>query len=85
MPSTVSSSHNAGRWTDRVLENIPHWPVSLAVLTDLGTETAIEFLRRLEADLPRIGRRWGIEQPGSVVRFATRSPIRTEAGDRRWR
>ena len=50
-------------------EKYPTLARLLAVLTDLGAETAIEFLRRLEADLPRISRLWGIEQPGPVVRL----------------
>ena len=48
-------------------EKYPALARLLAVLTDLGTETAIEFLCRLEADLLEIGRLWGIEQPGPVV------------------
>jgi type 2 lantibiotic biosynthesis protein LanM len=50
-------------------EKYPALARLFAVLTDLGVETAIEFLRRLEADLPRIGQLWGIEQPGPVVRL----------------
>ena len=50
-------------------EKYPALARLLAVLTDLSTETAIEFLCRLKADLLEIGRLWGIEQPGPVVRL----------------
>ena len=62
-------AHMQGGGLIAFYEKYPALARLLAVLTDLGAETAIEFVRRLEADLPRIGRLWEIEQLGSVVRL----------------
>ncbi len=48
-------------------EKYPALARFLAVLTDLGTDATIEFLHRLDADLPQINHLWGVEQPGQVV------------------
>ena len=53
-----------------------------AVVTDLAVETAVEFLRRLRADLPEIRRHWRLAAPALVAQIADALGDRHRGGHR---